>query len=82
MGACSSWYCKVAGGWQLSETGSSSGVTHECIHHAAYLTWPGFARVDASLNKTFTMAERVNADLKLESYNAFNGTDFNARVQI
>jgi hypothetical protein len=34
--------------------------------------------VDASLNKTFTMAERVNANLKLESYNAFNRTNFNA----
>ena len=133
---CSSWYCKVAGGWQLSGYGifeqgrpmnvstdaaypngdfnadgtradrpnapaasvKRSGFTKEEFLNGIFRTTdfprpaagslgdlgrnafrgPGFARVDASLSKTFTMAERVNANLKVESYNAFNRANFNA----
>jgi hypothetical protein len=39
---------------------------------------PGFARVDASLLKTFPITERVIANLRLESFNAFNRANFNA----
>ena len=40
---------------------------------------PGFARVDLALTKTFPVhAENVTANLKLESYNAFNHANFNA----
>ncbi|MGH9720889.1 MAG: carboxypeptidase regulatory-like domain-containing protein [Bryobacteraceae bacterium] len=40
---------------------------------------PGFARVDASLMKTFPVfAERVSANLRLESFNALNRANLNA----
>jgi len=134
---CASWYCKVAGGWQLSGYGileqgrpmnvstdaaypngdfnadgtrsdrpnsPSSSVKRRGFTKEEFLTGifratdfprpaagtlgdmgrnifrgPGFARVDLSLNKTFAMyAERLNANLKLESYNAFNRVNLNA----
>lgn len=134
--SCSSWYCKVAGGWQLSgygifeqgrpmnvytdaaypngdfnadgtrwdrphapaESVKRSGFTkQEFLDGVVRVTdfprpatgtlgtlgrntfrGPGFARVDASLMKTFPLhAERVTANLRLESFNAFNRTNFN-----
>jgi hypothetical protein len=40
---------------------------------------PGFARVDGALLKVFPVfAERVTANLKLESFNVFNRANFNA----
>jgi hypothetical protein len=41
---------------------------------------PGFARVDASLMKTIQMSERINANLRLESFNALNRANFNAPI--
>jgi len=39
---------------------------------------PGFARVDASLLKTFKIMERYSANLRLESFNALNRANLNA----
>ena len=39
---------------------------------------PGFARVDASLLKTFPIAERISANLRLEAFNALNRANLNA----
>lgn len=134
---CSSWYCKVAGGWHLSGYGileqgrpmnvytdaaypngdfnadgtrfdrpnaPAESVKRRGFSKQEFLTGvfrvpdfprpapgtlgnlgrnafrgPGFARVDASLMKTFPLyRERVNANLKLESFNAFNRANFNA----
>jgi hypothetical protein len=134
--SCASWYCKVAGGWQLSGYGIlEKGRPMNVFTDAAYpngdfnadgtrldrpnapaesvkrsgfarqeflngvfrvadfprpatgtlgnlgrntFRGPGFARVDAALTKTFPLpAERVTANLKLESYNAFNHANFN-----
>jgi hypothetical protein len=133
---CTSWYCKVAGGWQLSGyTILEAGRPVDIITDAAYpngdfnadnvradrpnapaasikrhgftkeefltgmfratdfprpatgtlgdlgrnmFRGPGFARVDASLLKTFPITERVIANLRLESFNAFNRANFNA----
>jgi len=36
---------------------------------------PGFARVDLSLLKTLPLTERVSANLRLEAFNALNGTN-------
>lgn len=134
---CSSWYCKAAGGWQLSGYGIlEQGRPMNVYTDAAYpngdfnadgtrfdrpnapaesvkrrgftkqeflngifrvtdfprpssgtlgnlgrnaFRGPGFARVDAAIMKTFPLrAERMTANLKLESYNAFNRVNFNA----
>ena len=39
---------------------------------------PGFARVDASVSKIFPIAERMSANLRLESFNALNRANLNA----
>jgi hypothetical protein len=39
---------------------------------------PGFARVDASLLKTFPIGERFSANLRLEAFNALNRANLNA----
>lgn len=39
---------------------------------------PGFARVDASLLKTFPIVERVTANLRLEAFNSLNRANLNA----
>lgn len=135
--SCTSWYCKVAGGWQLSgygileqgrpmnvytdaaypngdfnadgtrfdrpnapaESVKRSGFTKQEFLNGVFrvadfprpatgtlgnlgrntFRGPGFARVDAALTKTFPLhPESVTANLKLESYNAFNHANFNA----
>lgn len=134
--ACASWYCKVAGGWQLSgygileqgrpmnvytdaaypngdfnadgtrfdrpnapaESVKRSGFSKQEFLNGVFrvadfprpatgtlgdlgrntFRGPGFARVDAALTKTFPLHESVTANLKLESYNAFNHANFNA----
>jgi hypothetical protein len=39
---------------------------------------PGFARVDLSLMKALPITERVNGELRLEAFNAFNRVNLNA----
>jgi hypothetical protein len=38
---------------------------------------PGFARVDASLLKTFRVTERLSANLRLEAFNSLNRANLN-----
>jgi hypothetical protein len=39
---------------------------------------PGFARVDASLLKTFRVGERISAHLRVDSFNSLNRANLNA----
>lgn len=134
--SCTTWACKVAGGWQLSgyailEKGlpmsvyttapyprgdyNADGTNYDRPNAPAttvqqkdftqqqFLTGifsvtnfpvpasgqvgnlgrntyraPGFARVDFSLAKSFRIAERLRANLRLDSFNAFNRVNLSA----
>jgi len=38
---------------------------------------PGFAQIDASLNKQFRVTERVSAELRFDVFNALNRVNLN-----
>jgi len=134
--ACSSWYCKVAGGWQFSGYGileqgrpmtvytdaafpngdfNADGTRYDrpnapgdALKRSRYskqeylsgvfrvadfprpapgqlgnlgrntFRGPGFARVDGSLQKNFSVsAERMTVNLRLEAFNALNRANLN-----
>jgi hypothetical protein len=53
---------------RLNSIGLESGVN--------YLTGPGIANWDLSLQKTFSIKERVHMELRADAFNVFNQTQF------